>query len=194
MNRFLARSIHIRGLAAAAVVGLAGGCSIFSQAPRIEIESLALVGVDDAGSEADLLVRISGGGPQATILTDFRYSVFISGRRAYSGRWAALAAAPAEESILRTLPVVIPDAMLAAFDDRTDGIEVPWSVSGSVGWEDPNRFARILLDLGFATPRAEFSGRGTTIARESGDDSDEADPGSRGAAPGFEAIDPPAAP
>lgn len=136
---------------------------MFSQAPKIEVESLSLVRLGESDAEADLVVRISGGGPQATILTDFRYSVFVEGRRAYSGRWAALAAAPPEESIVRRLPVVVPNSMLPPSASPDAPVDVAWSASGSVGWEDPNRIARILLDLGFATPRSDFSGRGTSM-------------------------------
>lgn len=190
MPHFPACSNLVRGPALAVAVVL-GGCGVFSQAPRIEVESLSLVRSGESRSEADLVVRISGGGPQATILTDFRYSVFISGRRAYTGRWAALAAAPPEESIRRSLPVVIPGSMLETAAGDGGAIEVPWSVSGSVGWEDPDRFARILLDLGFATPRAELSGRGGTITAP-------AAPGSSSASDagedGFEAIETPPAP
>lgn len=167
MGTFVAKSPFVRGLALAVSV-LGGGCGVLSKAPRIEIESLSLVRSGTGASEADLVVRISGGGPQATILTDFRYTVFVAGRRAYTGRWAALAAAPPEESLTRSLPVVIPDSMLGGASDEVGPVEIPWSVSGSVGWEDPDRFARILLDLGFATARAEFSGRGTAIERRDG--------------------------
>lgn len=174
----------VRGLALAAAA-IAGGCGVLSRSPRIDVEYLSLSSVGEQGMEADLVVRISGGGPQATILTDFEYSVFIDGRRAYRGRWAALAAAPPEESILRSLPVVIPEPMLPDAATAGDPLDLPWSVSGTVGWEDPDRLARILLDLGFATPRANFSGRGGTIEPIAVDPSTPARPG------GFEAIDRP---
>ncbi len=184
-----ARSGLVRGLAPLLLVA-AGGCGAFSQAPRIEVESLSLVKVGETDAEADLVVRISGGGPQATILTDFRYSVFLEGRRAFDGRWAALAAAPPEESIVRTLPVVIPGSMLPEGTRPDQGVAIPWSISGSVGWEDPDRLARILLDLGFATPRSGFSGRGDAMSAPPA--ADEA--GAAEAPGGFESIESSTAP
>lgn len=158
----------VRGLASPAILaGLAclaalAGCGAFSEAPRVEVDSLSIVRVDDDAVEADLTVRIRGAGADAIVLTDFRYGVFLEGRRAYAGRWAALAAAPPEEAIVRILPVVVPRDRLP--EEIAAGADVAWSVAGSVGWRDPDRFARILLDLGFATPRADFSGRGASIA------------------------------
>ncbi|MGA1045744.1 MAG: hypothetical protein ACO3ZY_11155, partial [Phycisphaerales bacterium] len=39
-------------------------------------------------------------------------------------------------------------------------VPLNWSVSGTLGWADSARLSKILLDLGFANPRTNFSGRG----------------------------------
>lgn len=157
------------------VVCAGTGCVSIKPGPVVRVEGLRLRAIGPDAAEGDLSVRIWTDRPEPVSLTDFQYSLFIAGSSAFSGRWAALAAAP-DEAIIRVLPVVIPLSMLppgatplpeasTAEQPEPAATSVPlnWSVSGTVGWEDPERLARILFDLGFANPRTDFSGRGSRL-------------------------------
>jgi hypothetical protein len=171
-------------LAAAALAG--GGCTAvnpsFTADPRIAVEGLRLRSIGPDAAEGDVLVRLWVDRGEPIVLDDYQYVFRVDGRTVFSGHWAALAAAPPEDPIVRALPVVIPLSLLpeAARSAATLGAaatpsaaatepagdppprEVPfnWSVSGSLGWADPARLSKILFDLGFANPRTDFSGRG----------------------------------
>jgi hypothetical protein len=146
-------------LAGAALLLGASGCEIFREGPRIEVDGLQVLRRGPDAAEGDLLISIRTPAGRTIPLDDFRYSLIVDGRTVFRGRWAALAAVPPGETIRRTLPVTIP---LEALPERVASDEVPlrWAASGSVGWEDPQRLARILFDLGLPNPRSDFSGRG----------------------------------
>ena len=179
----LERSVPVAAilLAAAAFAGI--GCSAVNPSltsePRLAVEGLTLRSIGPDAAEGDVHVRLWVDRGEPIQLDDYQYVFRVDGRTVFSGRWAALAAAPPEDPIVRSLPVVIPlgllpeEARVAASAttpaDRA-GPEAPstsagalpfnWSVSGTVGWADAARLSRILLDLGFANPRTNFSGRG----------------------------------
>lgn len=166
-----------------------GGCSTLNPSlnpgPQIAIEGLSLRAIGPDAAEADVEVRLWVDRGDPIVLDDYQYTFRIDGRTVFTGRWAALAAAPPEDPIVRRIPVVIPLPLLpeavrqagaappAASGPSAAGAgeapssprEVPlrWSVNGSVGWNDPERLARILFDLGFANPRTDFAGRGEQI-------------------------------
>lgn len=175
-------------LAAAALAG--GGCSAvnpsLSSEPRLAVEGLTLRSIGPDAAEGDVHVRLWVDRGEPIQLDDYQYAFRVDGRTIFSGRWAALAAAPPDGPIVRSLPVVIPLGLLpeevrrlgaaepaeppaaeasavgAAQPPDASAREIPfnWSVSGSVGWADAARLSKILLDLGFANPRTDFSGRG----------------------------------
>lgn len=160
-------------LAAAVLAG--GGCSAvnpsFTSDPRIAVEGLSLRSIGPDAAEGDVLVRLWVDRGEPIALDDYQYAFRIGGRTVFTGRWAALAAAPPEDPIVRSLPVVIPLSLLpesarsagvatSSGDPPPRGVPLEWSVSGTLGWADAARLSKILLDLGFANPRTNFSGRG----------------------------------
>lgn len=155
---------RLAALLAAAAAALAG-CIDLRPGPLVSVEGLRISKVGPDATEADLLVSVQSRIAETAPLDDFRYSFAIEGRTVFRGRWSALSAVPPDESISRTLPVVIPTDLLPPADPQRPDAERPlrWSVSGSLGWEDPQRLSRILLDLGLPNPRSDFSGRGENI-------------------------------
>jgi hypothetical protein len=171
-------------LACAAVA--VGGCSAVNPSlnpgPRIAVEGLSLRSIGPDAAEGDVHVRLWVDRGEPIQLDDYQYVFRVDGRTVFSGRWAALAAAPPDDPIVRSLPVVIPLSLVpeqarqaAASEAEPQAVPSPagesaptsprtvplnWSVSGTLGWADPARLSKILLDLGFANPRTEFSGRG----------------------------------
>lgn len=152
-----------RSIAIALAAVLPAACDSITPAPFIEVEDLTLRRVGPDAAEAEVRVRITDRSGATVVLDDFRYSFLVGGRTVFTGRWAALAAVPPEEPMVRSLPVVIPLALLPAEHEAPapgSGRTLAWSITGSLGWEDPNRLAKILLDLGFPNPRTGFAGRG----------------------------------
>lgn len=159
-----------RGLAAATLACAAAalpGCIDLRPGPIVSVEGVRLARVGPDAAEVDLLVLVRGRSPETVPLDDFRYSLAIDGRTVFRGRWAALAAVPPGEPMRRTLPAVIPTGLLPAAE-AGEPLPLRWTVSGSVGWEDPRRLSRILLDLGLPNPRSDFTSRGEQIAKPSG--------------------------
>ncbi len=178
-----------RALLLAGAVLAGGGCTAvnpsFTADPRIAVEGLRLRSVGPDAAEGDVLVRLWVDRGEPIALDDYQYDFRIGGRTVFSGRWAALAAAPPEDPIVRSLPVVIPLSLLPeaartasipapantptagtteiAGDPPPREVPIDWSVSGTLGWADPARLSKILFDLGFANPRTNFSGRGEAI-------------------------------
>ena len=97
-------------LAAAALAG--GGCTAvnpsFTADPRIAVEGLRLRSIGPDAAEGDVLVRLWVDRGEPIVLDDYQYVFRVDGRTVFSGHWAALAAAPPEDPIVRALPVVIP--------------------------------------------------------------------------------------
>ena len=164
----------------------ASGCSALNPSltsePRIAVEGLTLRSIGPDAAEGDVHVRLWVDRGDPIQLDDYQYVFLIEGRTVFSGRWAALAAAPPDDPIVRSLPVVIPLALVpeqarpvAATEAEPPSeaasvgesgptpprtVPLNWSVSGTLGWADSARLSKILLDLGFANPRTNFSGRG----------------------------------
>lgn len=158
-DRSAAARLRLVPLLAAALALVASGCGIFREGPRVEVEGLQVLRRGPDAAEGDLLISIRTPAGRTIPLDDFRYSLLVDGRTVFRGRWAALAAVPPGETIRRTLPVTIPLELLPEIGGG-EAAALRWSASGSVGWEDPQRLARILFDLGLPNPRSDFSGRG----------------------------------
>ncbi|MBM4105015.1 MAG: hypothetical protein FJ257_01720 [Phycisphaerae bacterium] len=155
-----------RSIAIALAAVLPAACDSLTPAPFVAVEDLTLRRVGPDAAEAEVRVRITDRTGATVVLDDFRYSLLVDGRTVFTGRWAALAAVPPEEPMVRTLPVVIPLSLLPATTEPPaagSGRPFAWSITGSLGWEDPNRLAKILLDLGFPNPRTNFAGRGEQL-------------------------------
>lgn len=159
-----------RGLAAAALAFAAAippGCIDLRPGPLVSVEGVRLARIGPDATEVDLLVLVRSRSPETVPLDDFRYSLAIDGRTVFRGRWAALAAVPPGEPTRRTLPAVIPSELLPSAGSG-EPLPLRWTVSGSVGWEDPQRLSRILLDLGLPNPRSDFTSRGEEISTPAG--------------------------
>ena len=180
------RTLLHRAILLAFVALAGGGCTAvnpsFTADPRIAVEGLRLRSIGPDAAEGDVLVRLWVDRGEPIALDDYQYVFRVDGRTVFTGHWAALAAAPPEDPIVRSLPVVIPLSLLPEAARtaplpaaKATGVapvatpsgdppprEVPfnWSVSGTLGWADPARLSKILFDLGFANPRTDFSGRG----------------------------------
>jgi hypothetical protein len=185
-QRSMQTAAMLLGLVALAGVGCSAVNPSLTSEPRVAVEGLTLRSIGPDAAEGDVMVRLWVDRGEPIQLDDYQYVFRVDGRTVFSGRWAALAAAPPEDPIVRSLPVVIPLGLLSeetrlavaapptepAADDRpsiggtgtagtsTRAVPFNWSVSGSVGWADAARLSKILLDLGFANPRTDFSGRG----------------------------------
>ena len=56
------------------------------------------------------------------------------------------------------IPAVIPDPFLPASEGTN------WTISGTVSYKAPGRWAQILFDTGFRRPKEDFRGKGAEIA------------------------------
>jgi hypothetical protein len=159
---------HGRAAAAIAFAAIAlPGCIDLRPGPLVSVEGVRLARIGPDAAEVDLLVLVRSRSPETVPLDDFRYSLVVDGRTVFRGRWAALAAVPPGEPMRRTLPAVIPTELLPAAA-AGEPLPLRWTVSGSVGWEDPRRLSRILLDLGLPNPRSDFTSRGEEISAAAG--------------------------
>jgi len=76
----------------------------------------------------------------------------LSGDATYTGEWAALTTLPAETTVRRRLPVVLPREAV----ERLGGERTTWRFDGELGYRDPSRFAAILYEFGWR-PASGFS-------------------------------------
>ena len=139
---------------------LLGGC-VFDTPPGITVQQVGCtaVGTGDPGFVElgiDLLLETPTEEPIQ--LETFEYTFATKAGSRWTGQWSALRTLPAGDSVAMQIPAVIPDPFLPASEGTN------WTISGTVSYKAPGRWAQILFDTGFRRPKGDFRGKGTEIA------------------------------
>jgi hypothetical protein len=144
------------GLVLLAVTLVGAGCSSYRK-PRIVVGGALISETSAEAMRFDVGLDLSNSNAVPLELVEFKYSVIVDGRRAFTGRRSAQATLAPESSTQVTIPFIV------RFD-RMEWDELPptarWSVSGRLLYIQPGELAEILLDTGVRRPKVSFSGRG----------------------------------
>ncbi len=129
---------------------VAGGCTVVRPNARA---SAAHLGMQSGGAaEVDITLELSNTGSTEIELVTYDYLITLEDGSSYDGRWAALRALPPGQTIVASVPAIVP-ASSARVGAR-------WTVSGTASYRDPQSFARILYEAGLLKTQASFGGTG----------------------------------
>jgi hypothetical protein len=140
--------------AAASVLWTAGGCSVVR--PDARATDARIVETGGGATQVDIALELKNTGDDEVELVEYDYVVTLGDGSSYGGKWAALRALPPGRTVEATIPAVLPAASV--------GIgQVPWSVSGTLRYRDPQSIARIFYEAGILKTEVSFSGSGPSL-------------------------------
>ena len=143
--------------AAGFVLGLAvlGGCAV---PPQITVRSVDVVAQGQNAVQVAIRMDMRNDSDEPVKLDMWEYSLTGAGQRVYSGRWSAGMTLPPRETVVASIPAVVPGAV-------PPGEGWAWSTSGNVTFLAPSRLAEVLYEIGLSRPTQTFSGSGTGAGR-----------------------------
>lgn len=136
------------------MVWSAAGCSISRPEARAVDARIGEAGAGTTRVDIDMELRNSG--DDEVELIEYEYVVSVGDGASYGGKWAALRALPPGQVVRATIPAVLPTASIG-------GGQVPWRVSGTLRYRDPQSIARILYESGILKTEVGFSGAGQSL-------------------------------
>lgn len=137
------------------------GCSI--DRPNVRASEARIVASSGAATELEVAIELKNSGTDEIELVEYDYVLTLADGASYGGRWAALRALPPQQTVVATLPAVVPTASVR-------GGSAAWTLSGTLRYRDPQSIARILYEAGLLKTQVSFSGSGSAIARPSSAD------------------------
>ncbi len=137
------------------MVALAGaGCSVMR--PEVRATEARVVESIGGATKVDIALELRNTGEDEVDLVEYDYLVTLADGSAYGGKWAALRALPPGQTVEATIPAVLPTASVGSGG-------VAWRVSGTLRYQDPQSFARILYESGLLRTEVGFSGAGGAL-------------------------------
>jgi hypothetical protein len=147
------RTVAVTG-AAAAMLWAASGCAVAR--PDARATDARIVETSGAAARVDIALELKNTGDDEVELVEYDYVVTLGDGSSYGGKWAALRALPPGRTVEATIPAVLPAASVGAG-------QVPWSVSGTLRYRDPQSIARIFYEAGILKTEISFSGTGSAL-------------------------------
>ena len=149
------------------ILGTIAGCAIDTP-PRIAVEGIRCVTISEQDPRAasfGIDLALTNTTDEPIRLDDFSYVLAIGNPNApqgkWEGTWSALRTIPAHE----TVRMSIPGAISSTTPWNNDLLPTShWSVSGTISYKAPGRFAQILFDSGLRHPKHDFASAGSGIA------------------------------
>lgn len=146
---------RLPAIATVAAASLLAGCSTVQ--PSVRAVGARVADGMDGVARLEIELELANPGSNEIDLLEYDYRVELDDGAAYSGRWAALRALPADATVRARIPAVVPAPGPAG--------SAGWRIQGTVSYRDPASLSRLLFDLGLIENRAAFSGSGAQIDR-----------------------------
>ena len=135
------------------------GCA-FDTPPNVSVQEvtwLARGESDPPFIELGVGVMLENPTDEPIQLETFEYTFRSGNGQRWNGAWSALRTLPPGESVPMQIPAIVEE-----IPDQ-DVLKTSWSVSGTISYKAPGRWAQILFDTGFRRPTHDFSGKGEQI-------------------------------
>lgn len=143
------------GLAAAALSAIGGGLGGCT-APKITLGEARVASQDSEFVRVGIDVALANAATEPIPLLEWDYRV-STGAASYRGTWSALQSVPAGESVVVSIPAVLPATAVVPGESLR--------VEGSVSYRAPNRVFRLFEEFGFHRPTESFSGTAAVSVR-----------------------------
>ncbi len=138
-------------------LALTTGCTIVR--PKAQATAVT-IGMSKGDTTAvAITLELLNPGEDEIELIEYDYVLRLADGAAYGGKWAALRALPPGERVAATIPAVVPTASL-------HGGATAWTLTGTIGYRDPESMLRILYEAGILKTATSVDGRGASILRE----------------------------
>lgn len=133
---------------------LPGGCALYTS-PRLGVTDARLTERSADGLVVTFTVEAANPNRVELPLRDIRYTLWLDGRRVFSGTRSAEATLARLSRQELTIPAAArPDAL-----PRAAGV-VPYRIRGELTYRTPGKLAAVLFDTGVPAPTSAFSHEG----------------------------------
>ena len=133
---------------------LTTGCTLVR--PKAQASAVTIGSSKGDTTAVVITLELLNPGEDEIELIEYDYVLRLADGAAYGGKWAALRALPPGERVTATIPAVVPTASL-------HGGATSWTVTGTLGYRDPESVVRILYEAGILKTATSVDGRGDSI-------------------------------